>query len=51
MTLRQLQATLSCPASSVQQSLDALLEHHLVLRLNTIVPSYVCRQGADQLRD
>lgn len=52
MTVRQLQARLSWPSGGVQQSLENLLQCHLVCRLNTIVPSYVYRyRGVDLQAD
>jgi hypothetical protein len=46
LTLGQLEAKLSCSAGSLQETIDLLVEHRLIVRLNTIIPSYSCRRPA-----
>ncbi len=46
MTLRQLERSLTWSRVEVQDTLDALLGRNFVTRLNTVVPSYICRYGA-----
>lgn len=43
MTVKQLEACLSCPAEELQAVLDDLLKLNLVSRLNTIIPSYASK--------
>ena len=48
MTLRQLETRLSSSRDGVEPVLESLLERQLVVRLNTLVPSYVYRyRGVD----
>ena len=48
MTLRQLEKRLSSSRDGVKPVLESLLERQLVVRLNTLVPSYVYRyRGVD----
>ncbi len=49
MTVRQLEVTLACPREGVESLLESLVEHQLVARLNTLVPSYVYRYGGVDL--
>jgi len=43
LTLRQLEVRTSCGGPVLQDALDQLLAQRLVIRLNTLVPSYACR--------
>jgi DNA-binding IclR family transcriptional regulator len=43
MTARQLQMRLEWPGGRVQPWVDSLVECQLVARLNTVIPSYICR--------
>jgi hypothetical protein len=43
LTVKQLQSNVSFPAPALQSALDGLLERKLVVRLNTVIPSYGCR--------
>ncbi len=44
LTVRQIDARLSLTPGEVRQALQRLRERGLVTRLNTIVPSYICRR-------
>ena len=43
LTVKQLGSALSLSGASAQAALDGLLERKLVVRLNTVIPSYGCR--------
>jgi hypothetical protein len=43
LTVKQLGSALSLSGTSLQGALDGLLERKLVVRLNTVIPSYGCR--------
>jgi len=44
LTVRQLSTRLSTSAADVDTAVAVLLECQLISRLNTVVPSYACRQ-------
>jgi hypothetical protein len=43
LTVKQLHSALSFPPDALRSALDGLLERKLVVRLNTVIPSYCCR--------
>lgn len=43
LTVKQLQSNVSCPPPALRTALEGLLERKLVVRLNTVIPSYGCR--------
>jgi hypothetical protein len=49
LTLHQLSSRLSTPCEGVQLLLDGLAERGAVGRLNTVIPTYVCRHGGVDL--
>ncbi len=49
MTVRQLERSLSSSTSVVEQGLAGLLERRVIVRLNTLIPSYDIRHGAVDL--
>jgi hypothetical protein len=40
LTLRQLETAVSCPAGELTAAVEDLVQRRLVLRLNTLIPSY-----------
>jgi hypothetical protein len=40
LTLRQLETAVSCPAGELTSAVEGLVQRSLVLRLNTVIPSY-----------
>lgn len=44
LTLRQLEARTACSAHILEHALDELVRQDLVSRLNTLVPSYICKR-------
>jgi hypothetical protein len=45
LTVKQLHSALSHPPDALRSALDGLLERKLVVRLNTVIPSYGCRRS------
>jgi DNA-binding NarL/FixJ family response regulator len=46
LTKRQIALRVSCSAPTVDEALGDLISLNLVARLNTLVPSYICRHSA-----
>lgn len=49
MTINQLACRLASPRESVETLVEGLVELQLVGRLNTVIPTYVCRGEATHL--
>lgn len=46
LTAKQIQARVSCAPCATDDALAELVDLQLVVRLNTLVPSYACRQSS-----
>jgi DNA-directed RNA polymerase specialized sigma24 family protein len=45
LTKRQISLRVACPAPAVDEALGSLISLNLVGRLNTLVPSYICKRS------
>ncbi len=48
LTIKQLEARVPSGQGELEAALDSLVEKRLLLRLNTIIPSYEVRVSSDQ---
>jgi hypothetical protein len=51
LTARQVESRSACSGEALERALAGLLEHRLIARLNTIVPSYTARTASPIVDD
>jgi predicted transcriptional regulator len=49
LTVKQLESRMKDAPSSLEDALARLVERQLVARLNTVIPSYACRQPGNRI--